>query len=166
MLCLITLFKDPIPTFTPLKRQALVEVATFEIFYLLCIPPSLLLIIYVAADVHLNGMPKSEQERTPMVVRVLVLILFILMSIYPLSAAAIFIGLPILGPFAFASSNLINYTAFYRSYDDDTVLDRLRRFFIAVAKGIWGAFRRLFDWLWRVLGLGRNEISITEEFEV
>ena len=158
--------KDPIPAFKPLKRQGLIEVSSFDIFNLLITLLGLFFIIYAAVDVYQNGMPKEERDNYPKALTVFLLILFILIGFIPAFIFALIIGAPIFGPCAFASSALINYTAFYGAYDDDTVLDRIGRFFKAIAKGFGEAFRRLFGWSWRVLGLRRNTITPAEEFEV
>jgi len=77
----------------------------------------------------------AERHKEPILFQVLILIPFALLIALPARYFAMIAGAPVLFPSAFGSSILINYTVFHRSCDDDTVLDRVRRFFIAVAKG-------------------------------
>lgn len=167
------LYKDPIVAFSPLKRQKLIKVSAFELYFVLFHLILPLPMVYVIIDIYRNGRPKSEWEREPKWQRILqwfFLWPFLILMTYVIggvvTTVAMCIGTPIIGPCILGIRSLINYTFFHGSYDDNTVIDRVGRWIVTVVRYLRGIILRFFRWILRVSGLSRNAIPRVEEIEV
>jgi hypothetical protein len=162
--------KDPIPNFKPLKRQGRAGIGTKDIYiFVSCLLCYLFAALYANALVtsSIKEAEKRSGRKDPWApVKWIGIEIMAIIASGGLGAVVMICGFPLLFPFAVSTSAVLDYTLFYRSYDDNTVLDRFGRLAAAAGKTIIGALRDFLGWLYHVLRIRRNQVAITEDVEV